>query len=168
MKKNKNRSIELDLTSFIDVIFVILIAFIIIYSSRSSGSAEPTPAPVINPMDNVITLGLIVEYNDENVKSRTIQLVSEPEMTIEPFDTLEGENEEAFYSLQEQITKIVDENPDVPILLNAYEDKILYRDHRRIEEINDSLKTKGNYYPSWKTKVTEESTDADMESNDGQ
>ena len=155
MNKKRNRSIELDLTSFIDVIFVILIAFMFIYTNKNS-SLQPTPAPVVNPMDDVVSIGLLVEYSDENVETRNIQLSCNPEMNLELIAPAEGDNDESFVALEEQITQIVNDNPDVPVLLSMYEDKILYKDHKRIEEIVGQLAEKDNFYPTWKRNVVEE------------
>lgn len=165
MRNRNNRSIELDLTSFIDVIFVILIAFIVTYSTNKA--SQPTPAPIVNPMDDVISIGLLVEYNDDNVETRNIQLSCNMEMDVDSIAPVEGDSDESFAILEKQITKIVNENPDVPVLLSMYEDKILYRDHKRVEQIVDQLKEQSNFYPTWK-RNSDSNVDNTVENNDGQ
>ena len=169
MEIKNNHSIELDLTSFIDVIFVILIAFIVAYSNNKT--SLPTPAPIIEPMEDVVSIGLIVEYSDEDIKTRNVQLTCYPETNFETVPPIEGDNDDSFTVLQEQITQIVNDNPDVPVLLSIYEDKILYRDHKRIEQMIEQLDVNSNFYSTWKRteENASESVDQDkLENSDGQ
>lgn len=151
MKRSSNHIVDLDLTSFIDILFAILICFIFM-NSLKNGSSEEVVITTNPEQTDMVSMVLLVEYDENIVENRTIRMESDQEIEFAEFALLEGENEAAYETLKDELVRVINATePDVPILLSIYEDRILYRDHKRIEEITDELKLENsNFYTKWK------------------
>lgn len=159
MRRKKQRSVDLDLTSFLDVLFIILIAYMIVFTGKRTES-NPTPMPISPGPEDYTTLSLEIFYDELEVKNRTIifKNAETDEPLLEFGEYLSPETEKEQYDkLREKINEIIQENEETPVLLCMYQDRILYRDYEKVVEITDSIKNETrNLYPIWKKAVYEE------------
>ena len=171
-KRNKKNDIIIDLTSLLDVIFIVLLV-VMAGQFTASKSQENTLAEqqaeaeammeeaenniavyenMIDTMDNVnkyiIAVSIAVPYNKEELHKREIKLLAEGN-ELKSFPLVGSETEEAFNELKDTLESFIKSNPDSPVILslNDDDDKILYRDEKAITEILNELSGEyGNVY----------------------
>ncbi len=92
----------------------------------------------------VLTVSVNVGYVTPDMKERNINILLCGEENPETFH-LKGENTEELNTFEEKLKKCIEGNDDKPVILSLNEDeeKILWRDEKRIKEIFEKL---GNNY----------------------
>ena len=171
-KRNKKNDIIIDLTSLLDVIFIVLLV-VMAGQFTASKSQENTLAEqqaeaeammeeaenniavyenMIDTMDNVnkyiIAVSIAVPYNKEELHKREIKLLAEGN-ELKSFPLVGSDTEESFNEFKETLEGFIKSNTDSPVILslNDDDDKILYRDEKAVTEILNELSGKyGNVY----------------------
>lgn len=145
-------SILLDLTPLLDVIFIMLIIFVADSALAGAESERMISENAIvkeeydlrnETLDEYYTfVDVISTYDADAPESRTVSIYEkpdEPKLTIQ----LEGNDvEEKYGELEEALKIYVEGNKGKPVVfaLNQDDEKILYRDEKRIEELFDKMK----------------------------
>ena len=163
-KRNKKNDIIIDLTSLLDVIFIVLLVvmagqFTASKNQENALADQQTEAEskieeaenmiavyedMIDTMDNVnkyvVAVSIAVPYNKEELHKREIKLLAEGN-ELKSITLVGSETEEAFIELKETLESFIKSNPDSPVILslNDDDDKILYRDEKAITEILNEL-----------------------------
>lgn len=167
-RRGTGRDVLIDLTSLLDVMFIILL--VVLWGQQNKNEdlsrlqAEAENARVqaeaqyklyeqqLEIADNINQLvwavSVVVPYDEKDVTKRTIQVLKEGE-TIESF-ALAGNNvADSVAAFQESLVAFITENRDKPVILslNDNDDNILYRDEVMVTEIFLELaKEYGNVY----------------------
>ena len=153
---NNKTDIVIDLTSLLDVIFVIL--FVVMcnqingkanYDSMAqeaksmSASANATIElyeQQLDTQDNinsyVYAVSIYSYYEPENITTRYLRVLREDEVIFE--ESMVGNNtDDAFNALEEELISYAIQYPDNPIIisLNENDENILYRDEKRIIDV---------------------------------
>lgn len=159
--KRKNRSkgdILIDLTSLLDVIFIILLVVICnqrtlvdrleqqnkeVADVKSEAEASKYLYDEQIEMANSYNIYISVysNFDENNPVSREIHVLKNGE-NIQDFE-LNGNNvQEALDEFEAYLMGIISENPNKPVVLslNENDDTILYRDEKAIKGIYDKLK----------------------------
>lgn len=163
MRKNKhirNSDIIIDLTSLLDVIFIILLVVLIgqfnnakqqethLANQQTEAEAAIEEAEgqiavyenMIDTIDNVnkyvLAVSIAAPYNKEELHKREIKLLAEGN-ELKSFPLVGSDTEETFSEFTETLEGFIKSNPDSPVILslNDDDDKILYRDEKAITEI---------------------------------
>ncbi len=164
MKKRRDyKDIVIDLTSLLDVIFIILMVVIANQqklSNDTDSELEKAKAAelkataqyemykdVCDSVKNYNTYISVYSNYEENLVTRHVYVLDKDE-EIAAF-TLEGKNtEKQMQELTELLTGLVTEDPEKPVVLslNEEDDAILYRDEKAIKAVFDKLKEYPNVY----------------------
>lgn len=171
MRKKRNglmRDVVIDLTSLLDVIFILLLVVLSGQKSinedleRSNAEFEQMQAQAEAQYrlyeDQLETVGglnryvqavsVAVPYNEEEITRRQIKLLKEGGQ-IENFDLVGNEVEGAREAFRESLAGFIRANKNRPVILslNEEDDKILYRDEVMVNEIFAGLSREyGNVY----------------------
>ncbi len=155
MKKDKQDKfkIDLDLTSMLDVIFIVLMVVMCrlnfedtrgqkeLEEARDRAVLYEQQLSSIENEDALVSfVTLSVEFESADPKTRHIRMLTGENAVME--DTVitpEGE-EEGFTRLSEELETVLSEDGERPVLLTLYEDRILYRDQVRVTKLLDGLK----------------------------
>ena len=162
MRRRRNRRDELiiDLTSLLDVIFIILLVVIcsqqltkMKYEDRQQ-VAENTVRDAeavkelyedqMETQDNlneyVLKVSVYADFNPEQVTIRKIRILKESQ-EIESYDLIGADTAEAYAAFEADLVKYIQENSEKPIIfsLNEGDEKILYRDEKAILGIFEKL-----------------------------
>ena len=159
MRKRRGSSksdIIIDLTSLLDVIFIILLVVLCGQSSinqdlaDSQTDVEPAKmqaetqyklyedqlelADSLNQL--VCTVSVVVPYEKSDVTKREINILKEGE-EIEPIALVGIDTAEAVSEFRESLVGFIQENADRPVILslNEEDDYILYRDEVMVHEL---------------------------------
>ena len=155
-RRGSSRSdIIIDLTSLLDVIFIILLVVLCGQSSLNQGLADSQTdveqakaqaeaeyklyedqlemADSLNQL--VCAVSVIVPY-EADVTKRTIMILKEGE-TIEEISLIGSDTSKAVAAFRESLTSFILENKDRPVILSLNEDDdyILYRDEVMVQEM---------------------------------
>ena len=167
-RRNSRSDVIIDLTSLLDVIFIILLIVIWGQSTvetdlmQTKADAEAainqTKAEQqlyeqqLEIADNinqyVFAVSVVVPYDKADVTHRTIQILKEGE-EIESFDLMGNNVTTSVEAFRNCLVKYVEANIDRPVILslNEHDDNILYRDEVRVTEIFYELTREyGNVY----------------------
>lgn len=173
-KKYSSGDILIDLTSLLDVVFIVLLIILSDQQNREQKISEREDVLVqrentvnqreesvnqreqeantqyelysdqLDMADNVykyvMTISVNVEYVSQDMKERKVNVLLGGETEIEEFE-LKGNNTENLDKLDQRLNECIKNNNDRPIILSLNEDdeKILWRDERKIEEIFEKL-----------------------------
>lgn len=159
-KRNNKGDVLIDLTSLLDVIFILLLVVLCGQSvlksdlSESQASAENVQAEaeatreiyedMIDTADNlnelVMSASISVPYNKSEVRKREIKILVEGE-EIKSFLLNGNDTDDSINDFKEYLDAYVSQNKDKPVILslNDDDDKILYRDETAILAIFDEL-----------------------------
>ena len=167
-RRGSRGDVLIDLTSLLDVIFIILL--IVMWGqntvemnlkqtqAETEAAMNQTKAEQMlyeqqleiaeNINSYVFAVSVVVPYDKTDVTQRTIQILKEGE-EIENFK-LAGNNVNASVeAFRKSLTEYVEANKDRPVILslNEQDDNILYRDEVMVTEIfNELTKKYGNVY----------------------
>lgn len=156
-KRSGSKSdIIIDLTSLLDVIFIMLLVVLCGQSSINESLAEEqsnaeyarTQAESeyqlykdqIETADSlnqyVWAVSIEVPYNEKEITQRQIRLLKEGE-EIESFDLIGNDVTSTIETFKENLVGFIQENKDRPVILSLNEenDKILYRDEVMVNKI---------------------------------
>lgn len=164
MKKRRNvrNGVLIDLTSLLDVIFILLPVFICSYrfevqknamakekSESEKAEAEANSqayADMIDTQDNlqkyVWSASIVVPYEPNEITKRHIKVFTE-DTEIISIDLIGNDVAESVKEFRDSLTEYIERHSNRPVILslNANDDKILYRDEKAIDEILDELST---------------------------
>ena len=159
-RRNKRDDLMIDLTSLLDVIFIILLVVMCSqqltkwdYESREQEATETVrDAEAIaelyqdqmetqdNLNEYVVKLSVYSDFNPEQITVRKVRILKELQ-AIETIDLIGAETADAFARLEENLVAYIQENSDKPVILslNEGDEKILYRDEKTILAIFEKL-----------------------------
>lgn len=155
-KRGSGGDVVIDLTSLLDVIFIILLVVLLGQNTiennlkQAQANAEDVMAQAtaeqklyeqyLEIADNinqyVFVVSVVVPYNKDDVTQRTIQILKEGE-EIERFE-LSGNNVAgAVEDFKKSLIRYIETNNDRPVILslNEKDDNILYRDEAMVLEL---------------------------------
>ena len=166
MRRKRNRfksDVMIDLTSLLDVIFIILLVVLCGQSSmkenltQMQADAKDTQAQAeqeyklykeqIEIADSlnqyVWAVSIIVPYDENEVTKRQIRFLKEGQ-EIETIDLIGNDVTSAIETFKKSLTKYIQENEDRPVILSLNEDDdyILYRDEIMVNEVFRELAEK--------------------------
>lgn len=173
-KKSGSKSdIIIDLTSLLDVIFIMLLVVLCGQSSINESLAEEQSKvehaliqaeseyqlykDQIETADSlnqyVWAVSIVVPYNEKEITQRQIRLLNEGK-EIENFDLIGNDVTSTIDTFRESLVGFIQENKDRPVILslNEEDENILYRDEIMVNEILKELsKEYSNVYIKGKT-----------------
>lgn len=168
-KRNRKNDVLIDLTSLLDVIFIMLLVVMIGQKTVSAisndqlaaqqQSAEDTLHDLQNSKmlyDTAVdaslyfkSISVSVPYEPNEVHKREIQFLFFGNDKEESIALIGNNTEKAFAQCKDKLEQYIIENEKNPIILslNDDDDKILFRDEKMITEIfNELSKAYGNVY----------------------
>lgn len=165
-RKGSGRDVLIDVTSLLDVIFIILLVVLLGQNNTQEElremQAEAENAKVqaeneyklyeqqieladtVNQM--VWAASVVVPYDEQDVTKRTIQVLKEGK-EIERFELVGNNVSEAVEAFEKSLIVYIEENSDKPVILslNDNDDTILYRDEIMVTELFLELAKKYNH-----------------------
>lgn len=164
---NKNTNVDIDLTSMLDVIFIVLMVVMCCvgagrqsYEELSTKNTElndqldeannqlKSYQDMVEAQDNldeeVAIIVLHADYDADNPADREMWLLrstSEGEEELGP-DHIPLNNEsreEAFLQIEQRITDYLDGNEGIPVLIRVDTERILYRDYNQLDAMLTKL-----------------------------
>ena len=159
-KRNSRNDIIIDLTSLLDVIFIILI--VVMVDQKIEGDKIPQEhddfhtakaeyenatelyQDLIDTEKNIDkyfwSVSIIVPIEPNEIHKRTIWLKS-VDGEDEKFELIGSEVDDALKEFKESLERSIRKHSDKPVLLslNENDEKILYRDEKAIKKILDEL-----------------------------
>ncbi len=158
-KKNReNKIIDIDLTSMLDVIFIVLMVVMcqqVLGLSKASQEKEDLEnmVKVYQVLEEaeegnfVAYTSLRVDFEDANPKVRHIRLLYGNNPAIKEIEITPETEDSAYEEFVSSTENFLDDNKSIPVMLVIGEDGILYRDHERMEkEIKKLQETHSNLY----------------------
>ena len=167
MQRNGSRfrnDILIDLTSLLDVIFIILLVLVCgqttISDDLNAAQAQAEYAKMQaeaekqlyeeqqETFSNVWAVSVVVPYDENEITKRQIRLLKQGE-EIQSIDLIGNDIAESVNSFKESLVGYIEQNKDKPIILsvNENDDHILYRDEVMVNDIFDELvQTYSNVY----------------------
>lgn len=163
MKKKRSGSgdVLIDLTSLLDVIFIILLVVLChgqLFSQQVEGEKaeleermaevdkkESLYSQQLDTIDELQQYVMIVSvdasYNPSNIKERTVDVLISGSSEPEEFSLIGENTKEPLEQLEETLKACIEENEDKQIILslNENDDRILYRDETAIIKIFEDL-----------------------------
>lgn len=155
-RRGSGRDVLIDLTSLLDIMFIILLVVLWGQSNKHEEltkiQAEAEDAKVQAEMEYklyeqqlevadtvnqmVWAATVMVPYNEQDVTVRTIQVLKEGE-EIERFELVGNHVEDAVAAFKECMIGYIEANKDRPVILslNEKDDTILYRDEVMVTDI---------------------------------
>lgn len=162
MRRNHlhTNNILLDLTPLLDVIFIILLIFVSQTILSKKLSEEETLGiqeeyaeakkeyDLRNEMiDDYYTFVTVIStYDRENPENREIRISGNPDETDNIISLSGSDVEKEYADLEEYLKGYISANRDKPVVfsLNQGDERILYRDEKRIREAVDKLQASNN------------------------
>ena len=171
MRRRRNSAkgdIIIDLTSLLDVVFILLLVILCGQSRMSESLSEAEKraeamkvqaeaeyklyqdqletADGLNQL--VCVVSVVVPYDEDEITQRQIQVLREGE-EIESFDLIGNNVTRSVAAFRESLVQFIRVNQERPVILslNEEDDYILYRDEVMVKEIFDELAEEyGNVY----------------------
>lgn len=165
-KKKRNGDVIIDLTSLLDVIFIVLLVVICYASSLSSNYLEQEETAnikieeaenaknVYNDMmaegDSLLDfVGIIVVRippKENDYTKRTIYVLENGENELVEYQLEGNKTSEQFDELRNYIEKYIEEHEDRPVIisLNDTDEDILYRDEKLVSNMINELQAEHN------------------------
>ena len=171
-RRNARNGVLIDLTSLLDVIFILLLVVICSYHyekqknvqdaalaqeslSAAMADAEANSqayADMIETQNNlqnyVWAASIVVPYEPDEITIRHIKVLTE-DTEIISIDLVGNDVAGNVKEFKDSLTDYINRHPDRPVILslNENDDKILYRDEKAVNEILDELtRTYSNVY----------------------
>ena len=160
-KRNRKKSdILIDLTSLLDVVFIILLVVICREQKLTVDQKEQTEnlavleqqaqaqyelyldqldtAEQIN--DYFVQVSVNSSYNKEDITDRIVSVLRKGEKETKTFNVL-GQNSQIWTEFRVYLKDYIEQNPEKPVILslNEGDEKILYRDEKMIKKIFEEL-----------------------------
>ena len=162
-RRNTRNGVLIDLTSLLDVIFILLLVVICSYNSAKEESAKEAAksqksstdyesnsqlySDMIDTQNDLQkitwTASIVVPYEPDEITTRHIKVLRE-DSEIQSFELVGNDAAENIEEFKDTLTDYVEKYSDRPVILslNENDDNILYRDEKRIKEILDELANK--------------------------
>lgn len=159
-RRNSKRDLIIDLTSLLDVIFIILLVVLCSqqlaqkqYKAQAQTAAEKMQEAEtkeylyndqLDTQDNlnsyIFAISVYSDYNPEQLTIRNIHILKENE-EIETLELRGTDTSETLTTFKNSLIKYIEEHREEPIILscNERDEKILYRDEQAILQIFDEL-----------------------------
>ena len=159
-RRNAGNGVLIDLTSLLDVVFILLLVFICdigqnkIDSEAANRSMEAAVAEAEadkkayselldteNELQKFIwSASIVVPYEPDEITLRHIRLLREGQ-ELKSFDLVGNDDREGMEAFRACLTEYVEEYAGHPVILSLNDDdeRILYRDEKAIKEILDEL-----------------------------
>ena len=160
-RRNKRDDLIIDLTSLLDIIFIILLVVMCSqqltkwdYESQEQAAtekvldAEAAAELYRDQMEThdklneyVVKLSVYSDFNPNQITVRKVRILKELQ-AIETIDLIGADTSDAFAQLEESLVAYIQENSDKPVILslNEGDEKILYRDEKTILAIFERLR----------------------------
>lgn len=154
-RRGSGRDVLIDLTSLLDVMFIILLVVLWGQSNKQEDlvnmQAEAEKARVqaeaeyklyeqqVEMAENINQMiwaaSVVVPYDEQDVTRRTIRVLKEGE-EIESFELIGNNVVDAVAAFNESLIRYIEANKDKPVILslNENDDNILYRDEVMVTE----------------------------------
>ncbi len=159
MNKRGIPSLDIDLTSLLDVIFIVLMV-VMCHQALGTQAAEQEIEELITQLDSAVAenevhetqlnayenandlvayVTLRADYDTQNPRTRHIQLAYNNDVAFEEI-TITPETEKTGYAtLEDNMNQFLTEKAGMPVLIVLNEDHILYRDQVKISQLLDEL-----------------------------
>lgn len=159
-RKGLKSDIIIDLTSLLDVMFILLLVVLCSQSrinesleqsgveyERAKNQAEEAYRLYQDQLDMadqlnqyVWAVSVVVPYDENEITKRQIKVLKEG-AEIESFDLIGNNVEDSAKDFEESLTDFIQNNRENPVILslNEEDDNILYRDEVMVEEIFTEL-----------------------------
>ena len=159
-RHRKKSDILIDLTSLLDVIFIILLVVICREQKLSVDQREQTENlteleeqarikyelymdqldTADGENDYLLQASVNASYNPEDIIRREVSILLKGEEEPKTFEILGQENKK-MDELRDMLKEYVENNPDKPVILslNEGDERILYRDEKAIKKIFEEL-----------------------------
>lgn len=163
-KRRNNLDILIDLTSLLDVIFIILLIVVCnqqylndklskesVEAESVMAEAQAAKALYLDQIDTVQNyselLSVYASYDSQNVTQRHIRVLKN-EQDIVTFDLLGNNVSETLAEFKDYMLTYISNNPEKPVVLslNDKDENILYRDEKAIKAIFEELSEYPNVY----------------------
>lgn len=163
-KRRNNLDILIDLTSLLDVIFIILLIVVCnqqylndklskesVEAESVMAEAQAAKALYLDQIDTVQNyselLSVYASYDSQNVTQRHIRVLKN-EQDIVTFDLLGNNVSETLSEFKDYMLTYISNNPEKPVVLslNDKDENILYRDEKAIKAIFEELSEYPNVY----------------------
>lgn len=172
-RKNSRNDVIIDLTSMLDVIFIILLVVMVgqktvgIKNAQENDAYESSHSAAVSALNDAKelyedaadtakyfrTASVSVPYDEEAVHKRTAKILFMGYNEIQEISLTGNDTEKAFEELTGLLENYINENQGNPVVLSLNDDdgKILYRDEKAVTEIflglsesYDNVYIKGN------------------------
>lgn len=159
-RRTAGNSVFIDLTSLLDVIFILLLVVLCSYNyekQKNEQAAEASAAAISdaeassraysdmietqNDLQKYVwAASIVVPYEPDKITTRHIKVLTEDKEIIS-IDLVGNDMEGDIEEFRDSLTDYVRRHPDRPVILslNEKDDRILYRDETAIKEILDEL-----------------------------
>lgn len=163
-RKNTRNGVLIDLTSLLDVIFILLLVVVCSYNYEKQNSLQAAAevqeslesavtdaeansqiyADMIDTQNNlqkyVWAASIVVPYEPDEITTRHIKILRE-DAEILSIDLVGNDDAENIEKFKDCLKDYVEKFSDRPVILslNENDDKILYRDEKKVKEILDEL-----------------------------
>ena len=159
MNKRGIPSLDIDLTSLLDVIFIVLMV-VMCHQALGTQNAEQEIEELTTQLDAAVAenevhetqlnayenaddlvayVTLRADYDTQNPKTRHIQLAYNNDVAFEEI-TITPETEKTGYAtLEDNMNEFLKGKAEMPVLIVLNEDHILYRDQVKISQLLDEL-----------------------------
>lgn len=160
-KQNNRGDILIDLTSLLDVIFIVLLV-VLCHGQLSSQQVHDEKIQVekemaevdkkaslysqqLDIMENLQQYVMIISvdssYDPSNIKERKVEVLINGNMETDSFELIGENTKEPLKQLEELLNTYIEENADKQIILslNENDERILYRDETAIISIFEKL-----------------------------
>ena len=159
-RRNAGNGVLIDLTSLLDVIFILLLVVICGFSKKEIDTAEAKKSldaamaeaeadakaysdlmETENDLQKLTwSASIVIPYEPDEITTRHIKVLKEGE-ELKTFDLVGNDVNESVNEFRNCLTEYVESNSDRPVILslNENDENILYRDERAIKEILDEL-----------------------------
>ncbi|MBQ5311081.1 MAG: hypothetical protein ILP19_03445 [Oscillospiraceae bacterium] len=165
MRRHRNRSdTVIDLTSLLDVIFIMLLVVMIGYKGQESQNQSKYKTDIqaaeerekeaqdkkdhyenmIDTADHlnsyVYMVSINVPYDKEEVTKRKVSVFCEGDESAAEFELI-GSDDSAFDDMKKYLSDYISEHEGSPVILalNSDNEKILYRDEKRMTDVLSSI-----------------------------
>ena len=179
-RRNTGNGVLIDLTSLLDVIFILLLVVICSYNHEKQKNEEATKlakeslsaavtsaqadskayADMIDTQDDlqkyVWAASIVVPYEPDAITTRHIRLLTEDSELLS-IDLVGNDVAGNVQEFRDALTEYIEKHRDRPVILslNENDDSILYRDEKAINEIlSELMNTYDNVYI--KGRISEE------------
>lgn len=159
MNKRSLPNLDIDLTSLLDVIFIVLMVVmchqalgtrteqqeneqltIQLEEAENKNDIYETQLYAYDNADQLVAYVILnADYDAKDPTTRNIQLAYNNDIAFEEIIITSENEEESYASFEEKMVSFLSEKSYMPVILVLNEDNILYRDQVRLSEILSKL-----------------------------